>query len=529
MKKKSTWVWIPIIIIILGGSGWFLFGRGSAKDIEYRFDEVRKGDISIVVTATGTLEAVTTVQVGSQVSGTIAKLYADFNTVVKAGDVIAEIDPTFLQAQVKESEANLERATAQSNDNKRIYDRSSELFKKGLISQAEYDAARTTQESQSATVKQTQAALDRARVNLKYATIRAPIDGVVISRNVDIGQTVAASFSAPTIFVIANDLTKMQVQASIDEADIGRINLGQDVSFTVDAYPEERFRGRVSEIRLQPNNVQNVINYTVIIDVPNNDLKLMPGMTANVTVLVDRKTDVLRVPNLALRFVPPDLPESEKRQSIKTDSPPEKPDTSKRKEEPTKTDRKSRFRRDVQSPSTPHASVNESRNPSEGMSREQMMEKFSNTSPGEKQRMREQSMSRSGGQSDMGSGQWRDGKGSDFKAFDRQEMLASKDVSENGKPARMLTDKWRRTVNTYQRKEFSGRIWIMDENKQPTSLNVRLGISDGMFIEVVSGDLKEGQKIIVGSIVKNDVPPPQSNPFSGQQQRPMGGGRSRGF
>ena len=471
MKKKSLWLWILIVVVVSGG-GWFLFGRGNGNDVEYRFDEVKKGNIAIVVTATGTLEAVTTVQVGSQVSGTIARLYADFNTVVRAGNIIAQLDPTFLEAQVKENEANLERVTAQLNDGKRIFDRSSELFKKGLISQAEFDAARTTFETQSATVKQTQAALDRARVNLKYATIRAPIDGVVISRNVDVGQTVAASLSAPTLFVIANDLTKMQVQASVDEADIGRISLQQGVTFTVDAYPEEEFSGRVSEIRLQPNNVQNVINYTVIIDVPNDDLKLMPGMTANVTVLIDEKENVLRVPSLALRFMPPDLPDEEKKKMMAS--------------------------RNTGGNGTPQRGRNG--NPS--------MKMDNGKKPG------------TGKKPEKGSDE-------EFKPFDRQKMLSINTLDASSKPARQLSEKWNRSVSTYRRRETPGFVWVLDENKKPKAIPVRTGLSDGMFMEIVSGEIKEGEKVIVGNIVKDAAPTGQTNPFGGQPQRP--GGRRQGF
>lgn len=472
MNKKSLWLWILIVVVVSGG-GWYLFGRGNGDDVEYRFDEVKKGNIEIVVTATGTLEAVTTVQVGSQVSGTIARLYADFNTVVRAGNIIAQLDPTFLEAQVKENEANLERVTAQLNDGKRIFDRSSELFKKGLISQAEFDAARTTFETQSATVKQTQAALDRARVNLKYATIRAPIDGVVISRNVDVGQTVAASFSAPVLFVIANDLTKMQVQASVDEADIGRISLQQVVTFTVDAYPEEKFSGRVSEIRLQPNNVQNVINYTVIIDVPNDDLKLMPGMTANVTVLIDEKENVLRVPGLALRFMPPDLPDEEKKKMMAA--------------------------RNTVGNGTPQRGRND--NASMKMDNGKKLE--------------------------TGKKPEKDSDG-EFKPFDRQKMLSINTLDASSKPARQLSEKWNRSVSTYRRRESSGFVWVLDENKKPKAIPVRTGLSDGMFMEIVSGEINEGEKVIVGSIVKDAAPTGQTNPFGGQPQRP-GGGRRQGF
>lgn len=303
MKKKRNIILASLAVLLIAGGVIVLTSRKSKETI-YRTAKVERGDITLTVTATGTLSAVTTVQVGSQISGTIAALFADFNSEVKKGQVIAVIDTTFLQTQVEDAEANLERATAQVNQTRRELSRIEELFKKNLVSQADHDAAMTNYESALAQQKAAKAALNRARINLKYATIRAPIDGVVISRNVDVGQTVAASLQAPTLFVIANDLTKMQVQASVDEADIGKIQVGQEVTFTVDAYPEQQFRGKVAQVRLQPNVVQNVVNYTVIVEVPNPEQKLMPGMTATITVLVDRRENVLKLPNLALRFQP---------------------------------------------------------------------------------------------------------------------------------------------------------------------------------------------------------------------------------
>jgi HlyD family secretion protein len=303
MKKKRNIIF-GIVALVLIAAAVVVFTSSKSTETVYRTVKLERGDISVVVTATGTLSADTTVQVGTQVSGTIAKLYADFNSVVKKGRVIAIIDTTFLQTQVQDAEANLEGAVAKVNQTQRDLKRTEDLFKKSLASQADYDAAKTDYESAVASRKSAQAALDRSRINLKYATIRAPIDGVVISRNVDVGQTVAASLAAPVLFMIANDLTKMQVQANIDEADIGKIRVGQDVKFTVDAYPDQQFQGKVGQIRLQPNVIQNVVNYTVIIEAPNPDLKLMPGMTATITVLVDRRDNALKLPNLALRFQP---------------------------------------------------------------------------------------------------------------------------------------------------------------------------------------------------------------------------------
>ncbi|MBI1804547.1 MAG: efflux RND transporter periplasmic adaptor subunit [Ignavibacteriae bacterium] len=302
---KRTFLYILLAVVVIGTGGYFFLSNSNGKDVKYRMEKVSRGDIVVQVRATGTINPVQTVQVGSQVSGTIQKLYVDYNSEVKKGQIVAQIDPTFLYTAVTQAEANVERSQAQVNDAKRTLARTTELFKKNLVSQADLDAATTNYESSTAQLKQAKAALDQQQVNLRYAIIRSPIDGVVISRDVDVGQTVAASLQAPKLFEIANDLKRMQVEASVDEADIGQVNVGQEVSFTVDAYPEEQFRGSVSQIRLAPVTVQNVVTYTVIIDVPNPDLKLRPGMTATVSILVDRRDNVLRISALALRFQPP--------------------------------------------------------------------------------------------------------------------------------------------------------------------------------------------------------------------------------
>jgi HlyD family secretion protein len=305
--NKNLRLWLLIgATVALGAFGFYLLSGSGDGDVEYRTEAVDRGPLLLAISATGTLNALTTVQVGSQVSGTIARLYADFNSVVKEGQLLAQLDPTFLAAAVSEQRANMERATAQVHEAERTYSRTRDLFAKSLVSQAELDAAQTAMESAAATLRQTQASLERAEVNLRYATIRAPISGVVISRDVDVGQTVAASLQAPTLFTIANDLRKMQVEASVDEADIGSVKVGQRVTFRVDAYPEEEFQGMVSQIRLAPVITQNVVTYTVIIDAENAEGKLMPGMTATVSIVVAQRGDVLRVPVAALRFIPPD-------------------------------------------------------------------------------------------------------------------------------------------------------------------------------------------------------------------------------
>ncbi len=298
-------------ILIIGGViviallvWFFVFKKSTSAVAKYTTAVVQRGDISITVTATGSLEAVTTVQVGSQISGTIKALYADYNDIVKKGQLLAQIDPEFLNAQVVAAQADLDKATASAKLKKREYERAQSLYKTNLISESDLESSQTSYELAEAELKSSRANLERLRTNLNYATIVSPIDGVVISRDVDLGQTVAASLSAPTLFTIAEDLTKMQVNAVIDEADIGKIKDGQDVSFTVDAYPEKTFKGKVKQVRLSPQIVSNVVSYNVIISVSNPDLLLKPGMTANVTIQIDRRDDVLKVPNAALRFRP---------------------------------------------------------------------------------------------------------------------------------------------------------------------------------------------------------------------------------
>jgi HlyD family secretion protein len=316
MKKKV--IISSVVLIVLVAAGYYLFVGNKAKKYEFRFDKAAMGDLTVYVTATGTINPVTSVDVGTQVSGIISKLYADFNSVVKKGQVIAQIDSTFLVQAVKDAEANLDKTRAQFEESKRNLAREKVMLERGLESQVNYDAALTTYEANAASMKSAQAAIDRAKINLAYSTIYAPISGVVVNRAVNIGQTVAASFSSPTLYTIANDLSRMQVLTTVDESDIGRISIGQEASFTVDSYPDETFKGTVSQIRLAPVTVQNVVNYTVVIEVNNDQLKLMPGMTANVKVLVAKSQNVLKIPNMALRFQPPtDLIDTTKLSSMR--------------------------------------------------------------------------------------------------------------------------------------------------------------------------------------------------------------------
>ena len=329
MNKKKLYLVVVIIALLSIG---FLYLRNEKGEGKYITAEVVRGYVSEVVTATGTLNAVVTVQVGSQVTGRIKTLNADFNSQVKKGQVVAEIDPDTFQARVDREKAsltaakasvstaraNLEKAKVDLEDAKRSLKRTKELFSRGIISendrdvaQARYDSALAEVKAQEASnenalaqVEQAKASLKSAESDLSYTKIISPVDGIVISRNVDVGQTVSASLQAPTLFVIAENLTKMQVNASVVEADIGKVKVGQNTTFTVDAYIDTKFTGEVTQVRNAPITVQNVVTYDVIIGVENSDLKLKPGMTANVSILTAYKDNILTIPNTAFRFHP---------------------------------------------------------------------------------------------------------------------------------------------------------------------------------------------------------------------------------
>ncbi len=300
---KKALIGAAIVVAVVAG-GVILLSKEKKSGPKFRKEKVTRGDVVATVTATGTLSAVTTVKVGSQVSGIIARLHADFNDEVKRGQLLAELDPAPFQTAVDQRRADLERAKVELRNAELVLARAKKLLEAQLQAQSEYDTAKANRDGAAAAVEQSAAALRQAETNLAYTRIASPIDGVVVNREYDIGQTVAASFQAPTLFTIAQDLTKMQVLTNIDEADIGRVKEGQEASFSVDAFPDRPFRGRVSQIRLSPQTVQNVVTYPVLLDVANPELRLRPGMTANVSVPVDRRDDVLRVPNAALRFRP---------------------------------------------------------------------------------------------------------------------------------------------------------------------------------------------------------------------------------
>ena len=458
------------IVIPVGLAGFILLKKEKPLTFNWETIPVEKGDMNKVVSATGTLEPVTEVQVGTQVSGEISDLYVDYNSQVKKGQIIAMIDTTNLAAQVFDAKANYHRKNILLDQAEREYNRTTKLFEEKVVAQIEMDKALDDFQTAESNLLSAETQLNRAKINLNYATIRSPIDGVIISKNVEQGQTVAASFNSPTLFNLVNDLTKMQVEASIDEADIGQIEVDQKVDFSVDAYPDETFNGIVRQVRLKPVIVSNVVTYTVIIDVPNPDMKLMPGMTATITVLIDSRNDVLKVPSKALSFSPPSdyltyyyesLPDSMKQGIIEM---------------------RERIVERMKSMGLSDKEI------------ENRMERFNQTAM-----FRQGSGSRPAGGLNMGG---RPGGGS---AMGMQNM--------NRQPGN-------------SNRENSGTIWIK-ENEAISPLMVFTGLSEGGFIEIRSPGLKEGMEIVLGVEYDEKIATNQN-----QNQRspfmPMGGGRGGG-
>ena len=306
MKKlriSKTWIAV-VVIVIVAVAAWAMSGGKKEEDINFKEEKVALKTLQNSVTATGTIEAVTSVTVGTQVSGIVNKLYVDYNSQVKKGQVIAELDKTNLLSELNTAKANLASAQSSLNYQAANMERYKTLYKKGLVSADEYENALLTYRQAKEQVASSRENVQRAQTNLGYATITSPIDGTVISKSVEEGQTVAASFNTPELFTIAKDLTNMQVVANVDEADIGGVKEGDRVTFTVDAYPDDTFEGTVKQVRLEATTTNNVVTYEVVISAPNADLKLKPGLTANVTIYTQERSGVLAVANKALRFTP---------------------------------------------------------------------------------------------------------------------------------------------------------------------------------------------------------------------------------
>ena len=306
MKKlRISKIWIAVVVIVIVAvAAWAMSGGKKEEDINFKEEKVALKTLQNSVTATGTIEAVTSVTVGTQVSGIVNKLYVDYNSQVKKGQVIAELDKTNLLSELNTAKANLASAQSSLNYQAANMERYKTLYKKGLVSADEYENALLTYRQAKEQVASSKENVQRAQTNLGYATITSPIDGTVISKSVEEGQTVAASFNTPELFTIAKDLTNMQVVANVDEADIGDVKEGDRVTFTVDAYPDDTFEGTVKQVRLEATTTNNVVTYEVVISAPNDDLKLKPGLTANVTIYTQERSGVLAVANKALRFTP---------------------------------------------------------------------------------------------------------------------------------------------------------------------------------------------------------------------------------
>ncbi len=530
MKKKPILWIILVILIVAAGLVYAYFFQNRQTVVGYRTARVERGSISAYVTANGTVNAVITVLVGSQVSGTIQKLYADYNTRVKTGQLIAQIDPALFQAQVSQAKASLENAraayltaqadiaTARSNveagkanvlkakvsvvDSKRSLDRSLELFGKNLIAASDRDTAQTNYDSavalleaaqaqlkaseaqlQSAIakleaaragVKQNEAALELAQVNLDHCRITAPVTGIVISRNVDVGQTVAASLQAPTIFTIAQDLTEMQVDTNVSEADVGRVAVGQDATFTVDAFPQTTFRGKVTEIRNAPITIQNVVTYDVVIQVKNPDLKLRPGMTANASILVAHKDNIPRIPNAALRFRP-DFAKAEASaqkgaQAVSSAPPSPAPSL----------------------PSLERLKAELNLSPPQQAAISHILADTQNELQGAR-------------------------KGSPETALAKVRQLSA---FARSKISSVLTEEQRKKFD--QMPEQTGtqtilpkfKVWAPVPQKRPTPVEITTGISDGAYTEVLSGPLQEGQEVILEAMGSSSKGGPTSAPQS---------------
>lgn len=316
MKLKKKQIIISIIIVALLGTG-FVYKKYKSR-VKYHTKPIEKCTITQVVEASGTINPVNTVSVGSTVSGLIQDIYVDFNSQVKKGQILAQIDPRNFeatvqqnQAQIANAQANVSKLQAIVEYDKKMYERYKELYAKNFVAKSELDQYKSTYYSDLAQIRAAQAQVNQYRANLKtaetnlgYTKIIAPVDGTIISREIDVGQPVAASFQAPELFTIAQDLTKMQIEVSVSEADIGKVQEGQDVTYTLDGYPDSVFKGKVTQVRISPTTVSNVVTYTVIVEVKNDDLKLIPGMTANVSIITDKSENVICAPSIALKFNP---------------------------------------------------------------------------------------------------------------------------------------------------------------------------------------------------------------------------------
>jgi HlyD family secretion protein len=569
--------WLPILLVLAGIGGGFAYYsyNSEAPAPTVNTAVITRGDVVDTVGATGTLQAVTTVQVGTQVSGTIQALFADFNSLVRKGQVLARLDPSLFQTQIEQANANLIRAQADLErlrvsleDARTKLARAQELSERQLIPKSDLETAQVNVRSIDAQIRSSEAQVTQARaslnqneVNLQHTVIAAPIDGLVISRNVDVGQTVAASMQAPTLFVLAADLTKMQVVANLDESDVGRIRPGQHVTFRVDAYPAEDFDGAVSQVRLQPIVQQNVVTYATVIDVPNPQLKLKPGMTANVNVEINKRTNVLRVPNAALRFRPTNeifaalgqapLDPGQLR-SLAADAQARGNRGRGAPQEPSPIPFDAPTPAPSASPSEPAAgrtgqaaAAGEAAGgpQAEGAGgagrggRPRLADRLQNMTPEQRQQALEQMRARGLDPAAMGSGADGAGRGGRARGrglaggaqptgrgrgdaaagpspADRDEPAPARDTA----PAPTTFDALFAPLPIV---ESAGRVWTYVDG-QLAPLRVRTGISDGQNSELIEGDLEEGAELVTNVLTGNEARP--ATPTGGFPGLGRGGG-----
>ena len=541
-----------VVVGILGGGGYAYYNyQKRAPEPTVMTAAVTRGDIADTVGATGTLQAVTTVQVGTQVSGIVQDLYADFNTLVKKGQIIARLDPSVIETQIEQARANLIRAEADLerlkvtlDDAKNKLKRAQELAAKTLIPATELETAQVNVRSADAQIRSAEASITQSRaslrqneVNLEHTIITAPIDGLVISRNVDRGQTVAASMQAPTLFVLAADLTKMQVVANLDESDVGRIRPGQRVSFRVDAYPAEDFEGTVTQVRLQPILQQNVVTYATVIEVPNPQLKLKPGMTANVNVEIARRNNVIRVPNSALRFRP-----TNEMFAALGQTPPEQ---GQRADTGGRGRGNSAAAGSTPSPGSHAANLPTTPARGDSASAQALVPKnpegdgagrgrgglggdrarMQNMTPEQREQMLLQmrasgmdpSAGRGGTSGRFGRTERSSGGNGAARGADRRSEAAPL-ATRN--PAATTIDA---LFGPLPVQETNGRAWVHTD-KQLRPLRLRLGISDGQATELLEGDLEPGMEVVTNVTTGNETRPAIQLGFPGFMGQPGRGG-----
>jgi len=478
MTKKTRFAVGAVVVAVTAGGLWIYRNAEATETPAYRFATVTRGNLESTVSATGALSAVTTVQVGTQVSGLLSQIYVDFNDRVKKGQLLARIDPTLQQQAVLDAQAGLVRAQADLERSKAEYDRNKVLYDQKVLTATEFNTAQYNYTVAQASVKSAQVALDRARKNLSYTEIYAPIDGVVVERNVDVGQTVAASLSAPQLFLIANDLSQMQILASVDESDIGLIHEGQDARFTVQAYPNQTFTGTVRQVRLQSATTENVVNYTVVVSVANPKGTLLPGMTATVEFLTGSANDALIVPNAALRFRP--TPEMMAAAGVSATGAP-------------------RTAADSVAFAARRDSLRKARAAAGGSGI-------------------------GGAQGGAASGQ---GSAAGGQAGATRGGTAGS--APNGAGGASAAGGTRSRSSSGGSRPGIAQLWYVNAAGKPAVMRVRTGLSDGQNTQVIGPDVREGMQVIVGSAVGTTTTPAATSTSPFQQQRRPGPGGPGGF